>query len=864
MDGKNIESVLQEERLFPPPPAFTAKAGLKPDDLEKLRSAAAADNAGFWADLARKELVWQKPFTVALDDSDAPNYRWFSDGRLNVSFNCLDVHLAERGHKTAIIFEAENGGTRHWSYRELHAEVCRFAGALRAQGVEKGDRVIIYMPLVPETVIAMHACNRIGAIHSVVFGGFSAPALRDRIIDTEAKVVITADGGWRGGQVIELKAAVDKALVSGCPSVQRVIVLERTGKRVVMAPRRDVWWNDVIEGQQPTLEPEWVDAEHPLFLLYTSGSTGKPKGIQHSSAGYLLQSKLSSRWVFDLQDDDVFWCTADVGWVTGHSYVAYGPLASGATVVLYEGAPTTPDAGRFWKMCQTHGVTIFYTAPTAIRALMKLGDEWPAKYNLSKLRLLGSVGEPINPEAWMWYHRVIGGERCPIVDTWWQTETGAIMISPLPATTATKPGSCTIPLPGIDADIVDDNGKPVTRPEAGGYLVIKKPWPSMLRTLWRDNDRYVASYWEKFNNRYYVAGDSARRDKDGYFWIMGRIDDVLNVAGHRLGTMEIESALVANPRVAEAAVVGKPHEIKGEAVFAFVVLRGPRPTGDVGALVQELRTWVGEQVGAIAKPDDIRFADNLPKTRSGKIMRRLLRSIARGEEILQDVSTLENPAILDQLRGVDSGAKPPASIAAPASTGGPASAGTSASAKAPAAIGAEAAAAIVAGAAASTSTGALALNELAAATAPAPAAQKKAAAKRPGANKSAVEKPAVEEIAVQLSVFDEPSVDGPAVEKAAGKPVPRKTTAQKTVARNAVKTKTVAGKQAVAKTKAVAKKTVVAKKKPVAKKKSAVATSAAKKKPVAPKSSNSKSSSPKSSKPKSSKPKPKKAARRGK
>ena len=666
MAGKNIESVLLEERSFPPSAQFTAKAGLKSADLQKLHKAAAADHVGFWADLARKELVWQQPFTVALDSSDAPNYRWFADGQLNVSFNCLDVHLAERGHKTAIIFEGEGGDTRHLSYRELHAEVCRFAGALRDQGVQRGDRVIIYMPLIPETVIAMHACNRIGAIHSVVFGGFSAPALKDRIEDTEAKVVITADGGWRGGNVVELKAAADKALASGCPSGERVIVVKRTGKPVAMDPQRDVWWSDVIEGQAPTFEPEWVDAEHPLFLLYTSGSTGKPKGIQHSSGGYLLQAKASSKWVFDLQDDDVFWCTADVGWVTGHSYVAYGPLANGATVVLYEGAPTTPDAGRFWKICQTHGVTILYTAPTAIRALMKLGEEWPAKYDLSKLRLLGSVGEPINPEAWMWYHRVIGGGRCPIVDTWWQTETGAILISPLPATTATKPGSCTKPLPGIDADIVDDDGNSVTRPEAGGYLVIKQPWPAMLRTLWRDNDRYVASYWEKFNKRYYVAGDSARRDKDGYFWIMGRIDDVLNVAGHRLGTMEIESALVANPRVAEAAVVGKPHDVKGEAVFAFVVCRGARPTGDTSVLVQELRTWVGEQVGAIAKPDEIRFADNLPKTRSGKIMRRLLRSIARDEEILQDVSTLENPGILEQLRGV--GAASAASKAGTAKT----------------------------------------------------------------------------------------------------------------------------------------------------------------------------------------------------
>jgi acetyl-CoA synthetase len=656
MAGKNIESVLLEERSFPPPPGFTAKAGLKAADVEKLRNAAAKDHTGFWADLARQELTWETPFTVSLDDSDAPNYRWFGDGKLNVSVNCLDVHLDERGHKTAIIFEAEAGESRNLSYRELHAEVCRFANALREQGLEKGDRVIIYMPLIPETVIAMHACNRIGAIHSVVFGGFSAPALRDRIVDTEAKVVITADGGWRGGNVVELKAAADKALASDCPSVERVIVFKRTGKPVAMEEDRDVWWHDIIEGQPAACDPEWVDAEHPLFLLYTSGSTGKPKGIQHSTGGYLLGAKVTAKWVFDFQDDDVFWCTADVGWVTGHTYVAYGPLANGATIVLYEGAPTTPDAGRFWKICQDHGVTIFYTAPTAIRALMKLGDEWPARYDLSKLRLLGTVGEPINPEAWMWYHRVIGGARCPIVDTWWQTETGATMISPLPGTTATKPGSCTTPLPGIEADIVDDAGNSVTQPNAGGYLVIKKPWPSMLRTLWRDNDRYISSYWEKYNNRYYVAGDSARRDKEGYFWIMGRIDDVLNVAGHRLGTMEIESALVSNPKVAEAAVVGKPHDVKGEAVFAFVVCRGARPTGDTSALVQELRSWVGEQVGAIAKPDDIRFADNLPKTRSGKIMRRLLRSIARGEEILQDVSTLENPAILEQLRGVDDGA----------------------------------------------------------------------------------------------------------------------------------------------------------------------------------------------------------------
>ena len=669
MANKNIVSVLQEERTFAPAAEFAARARLKPADLERMRREAAEDPVGFWARLARQEITWHTPFTVTLDDSAAPSYRWFTDGRLNVSFNCLDVHLAERGEKTAVIFEGEPGDTRRLSYRELHAEVCRLANALKAQGVHKGDRVAIYMPLVPESIVAMHACNRIGAIHSVVFGGFSAPALKDRIEDTGAKVLITADGGWRGGHPIELKAAADKALADGCNTIERVIVLKRTGRPVPMRLGRDLWWHDVLEGQAPACEPEWVEAEHPLYLLYTSGSTGRPKGIQHCSGGYLLGAKLTTQWVFDLRDDDVFWCTADVGWVTGHSYVAYGPLAAGATVVLYEGAPTTPDGGRFWKICQDHGVSVFYTAPTAIRALMKLGDEIPARYDLSRLRLLGSVGEPINPEAWIWYQRVIGHGRCPIVDTWWQTETGVILISPLPGITHTKPGSCTLPLPGIEADIVDERGKPVTRPDAGGYLVIRKPWPSMLRTIWGNNARYLAAYWEKFNNRFYVAGDSAHRDKDGYFWIMGRIDDVLNVAGHRLGTMEIESALVSNPRVAEAAVVGKPHEIKGESVFAYVVCRGQRPTGDMSALVNELRTWVAEHLGAIAKPDEIRFADNLPKTRSGKIMRRLLRAIARGEEITQDVSTLENPAILDQLRGIDAPAratKPAARMAAPA------------------------------------------------------------------------------------------------------------------------------------------------------------------------------------------------------
>ena len=655
MIAKNIESALQENRSFPPPLDFAARARLRTPEMQAMRRHAATDHVGFWAFLARKSLHWHRPFTITLDDSRAPNYQWFPDGELNVSWNCLDVHLAAQGDKPAIIFEGEAGDTRRLSYKDLHAEVCRLANGLKKLGIGRGDRVVIYMPMVPEAVIAMQACARIGAVHSVVFGGFSFNSIRDRIEDAGARLVITADGGRRGGGIVELKSAVDKALDGACPTIEKVIVLNRCGAPVTMRPGRDLWWRDLTEGLLADCAPVWVDAEHPLFLLYTSGSTGKPKGVQHASAGYLLNAKLTSEWVFDLRDDDIFWCTADVGWVTGHSYIAYGPLAAGATIIMYEGTPMVPDGGRFWKICQDHGVTVFYTAPTAIRALMKLGDEIPAKYDLSKLRLLGSVGEPINPEAWMWYHRVIGGERCPIVDTWWQTETGAIMIAPLPGITATKPGSCTQPLPGIDAIIVDDHGEPVTRPNAGGYLVIRKPWPSMLRTIWGDNERYLSTYWEKFHNRYYVAGDSAHCDADGFFWIMGRIDDVLKVSGHRLGTMEIESALVANPRVAEAAVVGKPDEIKGESVFAFVVLRGPRPLGAeaISTLVKELRTWVGEQLGPIAKPDNIRFADNLPKTRSGKIMRRLLRAIASDQPITQDISTLENPAIVEQLRGIE-------------------------------------------------------------------------------------------------------------------------------------------------------------------------------------------------------------------
>ncbi len=663
MAQKDIQSVLHEDRVFPPSAAFRKHATIKAAELQAMYDKAGQDFVGFWADLAVAEIDWQQPFTVPLDDSNAPNYRWFADGQLNVSHNCLDVHLQSRGDKVAIIFEGEPGDVRKLTYAQLHQEVCRFANALKAKGIERGDRVIIYLPLIPEAVIAMQACARIGAVHSVVFGGFSANAVKDRIEDAGAKMVITADGGWRAGHAVELKRAVDKALADGCESVQNVIVYRRTGAACEMQPGRDLWWHELAADQGITCAPEWVDAEHPLFLLYTSGSTGKPKGIQHSSAGYLLNAKLTTKWTFDLKDSDVFWCTADVGWVTGHTYVVYGPLAAGATLLMYEGAPTFPDGGRFWKICETHGVSVFYTAPTAIRALMKLGEAVPAQYDLKKLRLLGSVGEPINPEAWMWFHRVIGAERCPIVDTWWQTETGAILMTPVPGVTPTKPGSCTKPLPGIFADIVDDEGRPVKTPDAGGYLVIKRPWPSMLRTIWGDNDRYIATYWEKFQNRYYVAGDSARRDADGYYWIMGRIDDVLNIAGHRLGTMEIESALVAHPLVAEAAVVSKPHDIKGESAFAYVVLNVPRPEGAAAkSLIETLRGWVADQLSPIAKPDDIRLTDSLPKTRSGKIMRRLLRAIARGEEITQDMSTLENPGILDQLRGAAALRKPPAKL----------------------------------------------------------------------------------------------------------------------------------------------------------------------------------------------------------
>ena len=652
MSGIEINSVLTETRLFEPSAEFTANARLNPAKLKALHQQAEDDYEGFWADQARQHIDWKTPFTITLDDSQAPHFKWFTDGTMNVSYNCIDRHLANNANKTAIIFEGENGDTQNITYQQLHDDVCQFSNALKAKGVKKGDRVVIYMPMVPEAVVAMQACARIGAIHSVVFGGFSAESLRDRIEDARAVMLITADGGTRGGKIVGLKEAADKALSNGCDSIENVIVLKRSAHDINMQDGRDTWWSDVVDGQDKTCEPEWVNAEDPLFLLYTSGSTGKPKGIQHSSAGYLLNAITTNLWVFDLNDKDIFWCTADVGWITGHTYVAYGPLATGSTIVMFEGAPVIPDAGRFWKMIEQHKVTVFYTAPTAIRALMRFGDDYPNKYDLSSIRLLGTVGEPINPEAWMWYHTVIGKERCPIVDTWWQTETGANVLTPIPGATATKPGSCTLPLPGMDVDVVNEEGESITEANKGGYLVIKKPWPSMLRTIWGDDERYVDTYYPKFDGKYYLAGDSARRDEDGYFWIMGRIDDVLNVSGHRLGTMEVESALVANPAVVEAAVVGRPHEVKGEAIVAFVICSGERPTGDAAdKMVAELREWVGEQIGAIAKPDDIRFSEGLPKTRSGKIMRRLLRTIAAGEEITSDISTLENEAVVAQLQG---------------------------------------------------------------------------------------------------------------------------------------------------------------------------------------------------------------------
>jgi len=646
---------MHETRVFPPSPAFVQQANVSGMAAYKaMADAAERDYEGYWANLARENIVWHKPFTKVLNDSNAPFFKWFEDGELNVSYNCLDKHLATQAEKTAIIFEADDGKVTRVSYRELHARVCQFANGLKSRNIKKGDRVLIYLPMSIEAVVAMQACARIGAIHSVVFGGFSSQSLNERIVDAQACAVITADGQMRGGKVMPLKHAVDEGIaMGGCEIVLNVIVYKRAGNEVQWNAERDLWWHDVIDGQASTCEPEWVDSEHPLFILYTSGSTGKPKGVQHSSGGYLLGCILSMNWVFDYKPSDIFWCTADVGWITGHSYVTYGPLAMGATEVVFEGIPTYPDAGRFWKMIQAHKVTTFYTAPTAIRSLIKLGGELPKQYDLSSLRLLGTVGEPINPEAWMWYYTVVGQSRCPITDTWWQTETGCHMIAPLPGAVPTKPGSCTLPLPGIMVSIVNEEGDKVDD-QHGGFLVITRPFPSQIRTIWGDPERYRKGYFPEEMKGAYLAGDSAQRDEDGYFWIMGRIDDVLKVSGHRLGTMEIESTLAANPLVAEAAIVGRPHDIKGEAIVAFVVLKGTRPQDAAAAkqLAETLRNWIGEKIGPIAKPDDIRFGDNLPKTRSGKIMRRLLRSIARGDEITQDTSTLENPAILEQLKEV--------------------------------------------------------------------------------------------------------------------------------------------------------------------------------------------------------------------
>jgi acetyl-CoA synthetase len=645
-----LDALLTEKRRFPVPADFAARAHSDASTAAAMRAEAERDYLGFWRKQA-EAISWSKPPAQILDDSQFPFVTWFADGRLNLTVSCLDRHLVERGDKPAIVWLGEPGERRVLSYRQLHAEVEKTAGALRGMGIATGDRVAIYMPLVPELAIALLACARIGATHSVIFGGFAAEAIRDRVRDAGCKAILTADGGYRRGKIIALKDIVDRALEGGaCPTVDKVLVLRRAGNPIAMTDGRDLDWATTVAAASPQAAID-VDAEHPLFILYTSGTTGKPKGVVHSTGGYGVQVAFTTQHVFDLRDDDVYWCTADIGWVTGHSYVVYGPLMNGATAVIYEGAPDFPDKSRFWKICEDEKVTIFYTAPTAIRAFMRWGDEFPKHHDLSRLRLLGSVGEPINPEAWMWYHRTIGGERCPIVDTWWQTETGAMMISPLPGATETKPGSCTQPLPGIFADVVDRSGKSVG-PGAGGFLVIRRPWPSMLRTIWGDRDRYVKSYFSDINDLetgrpLYFAGDGARRDEDGYFWVMGRVDDVLNVSGHRLGTMEIESALVGHPDVAEAAVVGRPDDLKGQAVVAFVTLKAGRPTGDPVAAA--LRDHVSKEIGALARPDEIRFTEALPKTRSGKIMRRLLKELAGSGKISGDTTTLEDMNVVNAL-----------------------------------------------------------------------------------------------------------------------------------------------------------------------------------------------------------------------
>ena len=647
---RNITSVLKETRVFPPTAAFAANAYVKsPADYERLYARAKDDPEGFWAEQA-ESLHWFKRWDKVLA-WDEPHAQWFVGGKINASYNCLDRHLANgRKNKAALVWEGEPGDSRVLRYQDLHREVCKFANALKGLGIKSGDRVTIYMPMVPEAVIAMLACARVGATHSVIFGGFSADAVADRNNDARAKLVITADGGWRRGKVVPLKQNVDAALAKS-PTVEKCVVFDRCHQAVEMKPGRDFWWHELMADASPDCPAEALDSEHPLYILYTSGSTGKPKGVLHTTAGYLLGTALTHRWVFDLREDDTYWCTADVGWVTGHSYIVYGPLCNGATVVMYEGAPNHPREDRFWEIIEKYQVNTFYTAPTAIRAFVKWGDDWPNKHDLSSLRLLGTVGEPINPEAWMWYHKVIGKERCPIVDTWWQTETGMIMIAPLPGATPTKPGSATKPLPGVIAEVVDRQGNAVPANQ-GGFLVIKRPWPSMLRTIYGDDERFKQQYWSQVPHVYFTA-DGARRDDDGYLWIMGRVDDVLNVSGHRLSTMEVESALVHHPKVAEAAVVGKPDEIKGEGIACFVTLVGGNPPTD--ALKQELRDHVAKEIGALARPDEIRFTDSLPKTRSGKIMRRLLRDIASGKQTSQDTTTLEDYSILAKLREEEEG-----------------------------------------------------------------------------------------------------------------------------------------------------------------------------------------------------------------
>jgi acetyl-CoA synthetase len=654
MSEVTIESILTEKRVFNPPAELALDAAIKSmDEYKKLYALAKADPSGFWAKIAEKELHWFKRWGKTLD-WQPPFAKWFVNGKINISYNCLDRHLTtHRRDKPALIWEGEPGDSRTFTYAQLHREVCQMANALKQLGIKKGDRVGIYLPMIPEAAIAMLACARIGAAHSVVFGGFSAEALKARLQDAEAKLVITADGGFRKDKAVPLKQAVDEAMAdNGVPSVKKVLVVQRTEQEIEMHGDRDYWWHEL----QPTVSDhcpaEHMDSEDLLFILYTSGTTGKPKGVVHTTGGYNLYSHITFKWAFDIKDDDIYWCTADVGWITGHSYIVYGPLSNGATTVMYEGAPRPSNPGCFWDVVEKYGVTIFYTAPTAIRAFMKMGEEHPNRRDLSSLRILGTVGEPINPKAWMWYYQVIGGERCPIVDTWWQTETGGFMIAPLPGAIPTKPGSATLPFPGIIADVMDLEGNPVGENQ-GGYLVIKHPWPGMMRTVYGDDDRFRRTYWEhippKDGQYLYFAGDGARKDEDGYFWVMGRVDDVMNISGHRLGTMEVESALVSHPAVAEAAVVSRPDEVKGEDVYAFVTLEGNHQPSE--ELKAELKQHVVKEIGAIARPGEIRFTDALPKTRSGKIIRRFLRNLAAGEELVGDISTMEDLSVLDKLRG---------------------------------------------------------------------------------------------------------------------------------------------------------------------------------------------------------------------